>query len=96
MKDKYHYKDGNVLEYYDYDRGLHRIDGPAIECNDGSKYWYINGKRHRVDGPAIEWADGYKAWYIDGKKITEEDFNMHPKVEHYRFQLLLEEILSEE
>jgi hypothetical protein len=22
---------------------LHREDGPAIECTDGSNYWYLNG-----------------------------------------------------
>ena len=22
----------------------HREDGPAIECQDGSKFWYIEGK----------------------------------------------------
>jgi len=25
---------------------LHRADGPAIERSDGSKYWYLNGKRY--------------------------------------------------
>ena len=25
---------------------LHRTDGPAIEYADGSKEWYLNGKRH--------------------------------------------------
>ena len=24
---------------------LHREDGPAVECEDGSKYWCINGNR---------------------------------------------------
>lgn len=23
---------------------LHREDGPAIECTNGDKFWYINGK----------------------------------------------------
>jgi hypothetical protein len=23
---------------------FHRIDGPAVECQDGDKYWYIKGK----------------------------------------------------
>ena len=36
MKDKYYYKDGDVLDYRDYDKELHRIDGPAIEREDGS------------------------------------------------------------
>ena len=42
---------------------------------DGSKYWYLNGKRHREDGPAIEYADGSKYWCLNGKSYTEAAFN---------------------
>ena len=35
--------------------------------DDGSKHWYLNGKRHREDGPACEWANGTKYWYLNGK-----------------------------
>lgn len=24
----------------------HRLDGPALEFNDGSDYWYIHGKEY--------------------------------------------------
>ena len=58
----------------------HRTDGPAIECVDGTKSWYLNGKLHRVDGPAIELENGHKAWYlnnqlhrIDGPAIERAD-----------------------
>ena len=34
---------------------------------NGSKEWYLNGKRHREDGPAIEWASGRKAWFLNGE-----------------------------
>ena len=118
MKNKYYYKDGSVLDYRDWDKELHKEDGPAIEHEDGSASWYIDGKQHRVDGPAVEYANGSKEWYIDGKlhrvdgpaiefadgekwwfiddrHLTEEQFDNHPKVQHYRFQLLLEEVLSE-
>ena len=54
---------------------FHRTDGPAVEWADGTKVWYVEGKRHRTDGPAIECADGDKVWYVDGKKHTEEEFN---------------------
>jgi hypothetical protein len=69
--DKY----GNTV--YFKDKGLeipHRLDGPAIECLDGHKSWYANGKRHRLDGPAVECADGYKAWWLHGQRITEGEF----------------------
>jgi len=49
-------------------RQYHRADGPAIECPDGYRAWYLNDKRHRADGPAIEGADGYRAWYVNGQR----------------------------
>ncbi len=45
---------------------LHRLDGPAIERTDGTKYWYQNGLRHRSDGPAIEFPNGGKEWWLNG------------------------------
>jgi len=45
----------------------HRLDGPAIEYADGTKYWFQNAKLHRVDGPAIEWASGAKSWCQNAK-----------------------------
>jgi hypothetical protein len=35
--------------------------------SDGTKSWYLNGRRHRTDGPAIESSDGTKFWYLNGK-----------------------------
>jgi hypothetical protein len=46
---------------------LHRLDGPAIEHADGTRQWWVDGKRHRLDGPAIEHTDGSREWYVDGK-----------------------------
>jgi len=40
--------------------------------DNGTKTWYMNGKRHREDGPAIECVDGYKAWYINNKFHRED------------------------
>jgi hypothetical protein len=28
------------------DDKLHRTDGPAVECADGSKYWYLDGVKY--------------------------------------------------
>jgi hypothetical protein len=42
---------------------------------NGTKYWYLNGKRHREDGPAVEWADGTKCWYLNGEELTEAAYN---------------------
>jgi len=40
--------------WFNKNRNLHRLDGPATERNDGTKTWYKNGKKHRLDGPAVE------------------------------------------
>jgi hypothetical protein len=52
----------------------HREDGPALECADGYKSWWINGEVHREDGPAIECPNGYKEWYLNGKIYSESAF----------------------
>jgi hypothetical protein len=41
-------------------------------CDDGTKFWFLNGKHHREDGPAIEWADGSKTWYLNDKYHRED------------------------
>jgi len=59
---------GSAFYYSDKEMTTsHRVDGPAIEYDDGSEEWYLNGEPHRVDGPAIEWASGYKSWNLNGK-----------------------------
>ena len=55
----------------------HREDGPALEYNNGTKYWIVNDKYHREDGPAFERLDGSKLWYYHGKWIdcqSQEEF----------------------
>jgi len=51
---------------------LHRLDGPAVIGNHGSKYWYVNGLRHRIDGPAIIKYDGKTEWWVNGNQISNE------------------------
>lgn len=53
--------------WYNEKNYLHRLDGPAVEYADGSKDWWVEGKRHRLDGPAIERANGHKEWFVQGK-----------------------------
>ena len=57
-------KDGWTETFYRNVR--HRVDGPAVEAANGSKFWYVNDHNHRVDGPAVERADGEKEWWIAG------------------------------
>jgi len=44
----------------------HRINGPALEKSNGSKYWIQNGRHHREGGPAIV-SDNGRFWYLDGE-----------------------------
>lgn len=55
------------IKYRDSDGVLHREEGPALTRPDGSKEWWIHGKKHRVGGPAVENANGTKEWFINGK-----------------------------
>jgi len=57
----------NRTEWKNSKGQLHRLNGPACEYADGSKYWCKEGKLHRLDGPAVEWASGSKCWYQEGK-----------------------------
>ena len=47
----------------------HRVDGPAVIWPNGTKSWYINGKRHRTDGPASVCPNGDQYWYHHGRLI---------------------------
>ena len=47
---------------------VHRLDGPAIEDENGTKQWWVDGERHRLDGPAIEYIYGIKGWYVEGNR----------------------------
>ena len=50
---QYTYGDkGDGVTWRNYAGQYHRIDGPAIENEDGSYYYFLNGSRHREDGPA--------------------------------------------
>ena len=66
-------------KWFNLDGKLHREDGPAVECSNGDKYYFINDLRHREDGPAVELANGDKFYYIKDKLLTEEEFNNRNK-----------------
>lgn len=53
--------------WYNENHKFHKDDGPACEYGNGTKCWYMNGKRYRVDGPAIEYFNGSKEWWINGE-----------------------------
>ena len=39
---------------------------------DGTKEWWLEGKRHREGGPAYEWSDGHIEWFKKGKYHRED------------------------
>jgi len=67
------YHDGRrwILPYVDLplfgDHYVHRLNGPAIELDTGTKIWLLNNKTHRYRGPAEEYADGRRTWYYYGQ-----------------------------
>ena len=49
------------------------MNKPKVKVSaNGTKEWYLNGKRHREDGPAIEYASGDKYWFLNGKRHRED------------------------
>jgi len=69
--DNYTKKEANkygTVFYYNDKGKFHRLDGPAIEREDGSKEWWVNNSLHRENGPAIEYSSGQKIWYFKGKR----------------------------
>ena len=57
--------------YYNSAGQRHRVEGPAVECVNGDKFWYQNDLLHRDDGPAIEYADGTRCWCQNGLRHRE-------------------------
>jgi hypothetical protein len=67
------------------------VDGPAFERANGTKGWYLEGKRHRADGPAVELANGGKEWYLKGVKMSELEhrqaiYNRYLPVYHFAYE----------
>lgn len=51
------FEHGNKAWYLD--KMLHRLDGPAVIWNDGTKYWYINGAGY---SNMNQWAKAVLKW----------------------------------
>lgn len=68
----------------------HRIDGPAVVYDDGTKFWYENNVSHRLDGPSDEWTNGARGFFIHGKHYMEEDYWKHPLVLKHKINKILE------
>lgn len=55
-------------EYRNKHKQLHRINGPAVVNEDGTKQYFHNGLRHRLRGPAIIHADGTKEYWVSNMR----------------------------
>jgi hypothetical protein len=60
--DTYHYLNGKI----------HKKDGPAIICKDGTMKWLLYGKLHREKEPAVVWKKGTKSWLKNNKFHNEK------------------------
>ena len=88
--------DDCTICWYNEKDQIHREDGPAIECANGTKSWLINGKYHRENGPAREYANGAKYWYIHGKLHREDGPAMEYKNGDKYWYINGEELSEEE
>jgi hypothetical protein len=53
---------------YVVDGQVHREDGPAVECNNGNKAWFLNGQE--VSKETHELNTRYKTVMLDDNKPT--------------------------
>ena len=52
--------------YYNSEASFHNLYGPAVNHNNRTKMWYLNGIRHRENQPAFISPLG-ELWYYNGK-----------------------------
>ena len=74
------YDDFGIIFYCKKNTGIwHNPYGPALLWKDGSKFYFIEGKRHRLDGPARIYSNCEEVYYINDEWLTKEEFETHPK-----------------
>ena len=44
------------------------IEYTVTVCDNGDRFWFLNGELHREDGPAVEYVSGTKHWYLNGER----------------------------
>jgi hypothetical protein len=53
-----------------------RLFTGIVECEDGTRYWYVDNIRHRIDGPAYIGPDGYEEYWVNCKQVTELEHDL--------------------
>lgn len=57
-----------IEKYFFKNEIVHRIDGPAIDC-EKVKVYIVDGLMHCVSGPAIKWNNHMAtSWYDEGER----------------------------
>lgn len=76
---------------------IHREDGPAVECWNGKKEWWIEGKLHREDGPAVEYSNGDGRFYLENRYYIKLNLKDHVVLDYYRgnYNLMWYKLLDE-
>lgn len=69
---------------------LHRVNGPAMEGEDGAYIWFRFGKRHRIDGPAVMLSSGATGWFYHGiRAMSPKHFQKLTKISDEQLETLL-------
>lgn len=99
-----HYVSANV---WLKNRIIHREDGPAVVCDDGSMFWRRYNFSYRLDGPAVVWSEksifsDYKGkqYYSvpdlkDRKTISKEEYWKLPVVIKHMMDRILNDLTDD-
>jgi len=61
-------RDGDKYYLNGKRKGIHRLDGPAVERKNGDRVWYVNGNFHRnIDPTIISPIFETKSWLFNNK-----------------------------
>jgi hypothetical protein len=88
-----HHIDGTITDQADYNKLLHRLDGPAVIIRGHRAEYWVEGKLHRLDGPAIiEYGiGGSQYFFIRGVEFPKEKFY---NIKNANKQQIAEHLLS--
>ena len=65
----------NNKEVWTHEGRLHREGGlPAVTTPEGTKEYWVSGKRHRESGPAIEGVFSNDEYWVNGEEYTQFQF----------------------
>jgi hypothetical protein len=59
------HKKEKITEYFFHGK-RHRINGPAIEWDNGDYEYWVKGRHHRINGPAVK-TQNREEWKINGQ-----------------------------